>query len=137
MINEDNIEEEKDLVCFELNNWFAGRDYPDAEPFVSWLGNDLKLKFLNDDWVRKNKLCVSVNNIDMSVQFRIVAPRKWVEDNCPELLTKYKKFIVTENEYGDFIDRFCISFPDYENYNIGVHWYGEDDEDEINEDEED
>ena len=26
-----------DIVYFELNNWFAGRDYPDAEPFLSWM----------------------------------------------------------------------------------------------------
>ena len=26
-----------EVVYFELNNWFSGRDYPDAEPFLSWM----------------------------------------------------------------------------------------------------
>lgn len=37
-----------DIVYFELNNWFRGRDYPNDEPFVSWMSNDLQLKFNNE-----------------------------------------------------------------------------------------
>ena len=29
---------EKDkVIYFELNNWMSGDDYPDAEPFISWM----------------------------------------------------------------------------------------------------
>lgn len=42
-----------DIICFELNNWFAGKDYPADEPFLSWMGNDLRLRFMDDDWVRE------------------------------------------------------------------------------------
>ena len=31
-----------DVVYFELNNWFSGRDYLSEEPIYSWLCNDLK-----------------------------------------------------------------------------------------------
>ena len=117
-----------DVIYFELNNWFAGRDYPDAEPFLSWLGNDSQLKFLNEDWVKENKLCVSTNNIDMSTTFRITAPKEWVEKNCPELLTKYNKFVKVEDENGDVVDRFGYPFLCYYNKNIGIDWVEEGDE---------
>lgn len=26
-----------DIVYFEVNNWIQGRDYPDEEPFLSWM----------------------------------------------------------------------------------------------------
>ena len=48
----NNIEE--DVIHFQLNNWSLGKDYPDEEPFISWMGNNLK--FLDKAWVRKNKL---------------------------------------------------------------------------------
>jgi hypothetical protein len=48
----------EDVVYFELNNWFAGQDYPDCEPFLTWMGNDLQLRFRDEDWVKENKLCV-------------------------------------------------------------------------------
>lgn len=25
------------IIYFEMNNWFAGRDYPDCEPFLTWM----------------------------------------------------------------------------------------------------
>ena len=31
-----------EIVYFELNNWFSGRDYPNEEPFTTWCDDDLK-----------------------------------------------------------------------------------------------
>lgn len=32
---------EKEVIYFELNNWFSGEHYPAEEPFTTWIGNDL------------------------------------------------------------------------------------------------
>lgn len=29
------------IYYFELNNWFPGRDYPDDEPFISWMNEEI------------------------------------------------------------------------------------------------
>lgn len=47
-----------DVVYFELNNWFADRDFPASEPFMSWMKNDLKIQFRDEAWVKQNKLAV-------------------------------------------------------------------------------
>ena len=39
------------IIYFELNNWFCGSDYPNDEPFVSWMSNDLQLRLENEDWI--------------------------------------------------------------------------------------
>ena len=76
-----------DVVYISVNNWFCGRDYPDTPNFRKWLGNDLKQTFSNNDWAKENKLCINAGNIDMSSNYTITAPKEWVEQNCPELLT--------------------------------------------------
>lgn len=144
-----------DVVYFELDNWFCGRDYPNAEPFISWMSNDLKLRFGDKKWCKENKLCVKAGMIDMSVCFCIAAPREWVEANCPDLLTDkeytykvlFKEFDKEKNEWVDgeemkpkkFSDFVCqpdedgdaygkISnwrFPEYCEENFGVEWYDE------------
>lgn len=58
----------------------------------------------------------------MSVNFCITAPREWVKENCPELLTKYSQFIVTPDEEGYVESRFAeegARFFDYTKENIG------------------
>lgn len=126
---------DKEIVYFELNNWSCGKDYPAAEPFLSWMGNDYKLAFLNESFVRENKLCVVKDIIDMSVNFCITATKQWVMDNCPELLTKYTDFLRYPDEYGDVIGRFDNEFLEYDEENIGIQDVyiddEEDDEDEI------
>ena len=77
----------KDIIYFSVNNWFSGRDYPDTPNFRKWLGNDLNQTFMNDEWCKKNKLCVYYGLVDMSRNYTISAPKDWVEKNCPELLT--------------------------------------------------
>jgi hypothetical protein len=38
----------EEIIYFELDNWFGGRDYPDTEPFNSWMDDDLNLAFANE-----------------------------------------------------------------------------------------
>ena len=83
----------------------------------------------------------------MSMNYIIAAPRKWVEENCPELLTdneftyrtcihskdgdkvienikKYSDFVDKPDEYGDVEDhRFGWPYIEYKPENFGVHWY--------------
>lgn len=74
----------KDVVYFEVNNWFPGRDYPDAEPFHEWLNGDED--FFTDEYCKENKLVAVLSFVDMSVNYCIAAPIEWVEKNCPKLL---------------------------------------------------
>lgn len=114
-----------DIVYFELNNWFSGRDYPNAEPFLSWLKNDLNLAFENEEWVKENQLCVLADVIDMSINFCISAKKEWVEKNCPELLTKYTDFLRYQDEDHVVYGRFGHVFLTYKEENIGVFWEDE------------
>jgi hypothetical protein len=109
-----------EIVYFELNNWFSGRDYPDDEPFLSWMRNDLQIKFNDEDWVKENKLCVVFDFVDMSQNFCITATKKWVEKNCPSLLTIHTKYLRFPNEYGEVYGRFGHEFLEYEEYNFGI-----------------
>lgn len=109
-----------EIIYFELNNWFAGRDYPDDEPFLSWMSDDLKIKFHDEEWVIENKLCVVHDIVDMSSNFCITTTKEWVEDNCPDLLTKYTEFLRTPDEYGNVIGHFGHDFLEYDEYNFGI-----------------
>lgn len=115
----------KDVVYFELNNWVRGIGYPEAEPFVSWMSNDLALTFRDENFIKENKLCVVWQLVDMSVNFCITAPRPWVEDNCPELLTKYTRFLRHPNpdpkNEGVVYGHFDTEFLPYAEENIGLH----------------
>lgn len=122
----DNME----FIYFELNNWFCGRDYPDAEPFVSWMANDLKQKFRDEDWVKENKLVVVESFVDMSLNYCITATKEWVQINFPELLTKFTQFIRSGEEHDDLPEgRFGCPFLEYSEDNIGCH-YAEEKEDD-------
>lgn len=116
-----------DIVYFELNNWFMTIDYPGVEPFISWMGNDENIAFANENWVKKNKLCVVADAVDMSLNFCITAKRKWVEENCPILLTdRCVEFLRFPNQDGDVYGRFGHSFLDYCKENIGLFWMEDD-----------
>ena len=118
-----------EIVYFELNNWFAGRDYPDCEPFLTWMGNDLQIKFRDEDWVKENKLVVVESFVDMSLNYCITATKEWVQLNCPELLTKYIQFVrYSEEDDGLPEGRFGCPFLEYNEDNIGNH-YAEEKED--------
>ena len=96
----------KDIIYFEVNNWFVGRDYPNTKQFIEWMGDDLCIAFRNEEWVKANKLYVVYCRLDMSQNFCVTATRKWVEENCPELLTDYKQFLRYPDEEGDVYGEF-------------------------------
>ena len=148
-----------DIVYFELNNWFSGRDYPPFEPFISWLGDDFKQTLCNEEWVKENKLVVVCGPLDMSMNYCITAPRKWIEENYPDLLTDkeydyevlmyYKgenTIKIEHNKFSNFlryseddeppIGRYGMHFLPYTEENIGVHWEEVDYYDEVDDDDE-
>jgi len=137
-----------DIVYFELNNWFAGRDYPNAEPFLSWMRDDLNQTFRNEKWVKENKLCVVFTMIDMSCNYCITATKDWVLKNCPDLLSdkeydvtflignkggthekvehySFKQFLRYPDEDGDVYSRFGMEFLPYEECNFGITYVEE------------
>lgn len=137
-----------ELVSFELNNWFSGRDYPPEEPFNAWVCHHA---FSDDAWCKKNRLVVLVGTIDMSTNWCITAPKEWVKENCPALLygkrytyttiihqkdgdirktheKSMSDFIRYPDEDGDVHGRFGWRFPEYCEENYGVHFYEEDGE---------
>lgn len=116
-----------EIIYFELNNWFSGRDYPNAEPFLSWMqcnkDNKYYIQFRDESWINENKLVVVESLVDMSMNFCITATRDWVEQSCPELLTTYKEFIRQPDEDGEApYGRFGCPFLEYEEDNIGYHY---------------
>jgi hypothetical protein len=117
-----------DIVYFELNNWYAGTDYPNEEPFITWMGNDCNLMFQNEEWVKQNKLCVAEDIVDMSVNFCITATKEWVLENCPKLLTDYKEFLRFPNEDEIVESRFGFVFLDYSEDNFGIAHRREDEQ---------
>ena len=112
-----------DIIYFELNNWFSGCDYPNAEPFLSWMRDDLNQKFRDEEWIKENKLVVVESLVDMSMNFCVTATKEWVENNCPELLYTYENF-VRKPEDGEDVPygRFECPFLEYNEENIGYHY---------------
>lgn len=112
-----------DVIYFEFNNWSRGKDYPDAEPFLSWMKNDLKQKFRDENWIKENHLVVVVSIVDMSINYCIAATKEWVQLNCPELLTTYAQFIRCSEEDDELPEgRFGCPFLEHKEENIGLHF---------------
>lgn len=105
-----------ELIRFELNNWFEGRDYPNEEPFITWMCNDLNQYFMKENWTKENGLVVTVALVDMSFNYCIVAKKSWVERFCPKLLTTYSEFVRDNSQFD-------IPFREYCPENLGVRWY--------------
>lgn len=91
------------IIYFEINNWICGDDYPNAEPFKSWLHDDLNQTLKDDNWCKENKICVNHERIDMSNNYKITATMDWVRQNCPQLLeNQNSKFIYNlKDEYDE------------------------------------
>lgn len=142
----------KEIICFELNNWFCGRDYPPEEPFISWIKTR---QFANDEWCKNNKLVVLAGMIDMSINYIVLAPKEWIIRNCPKLLSNqdyeyktilgvydketekfiekeiihkhnFSNFIIEPDEDNNYYGRFNTPCLDYYEKNFGVHWINED-----------
>ena len=116
-----------EIVYFELNNWMSGDDYPAREPFISWCGNDFKLQFDDENWVKENKLVVVRSVIDMSAQWNITAPKSWILENCPDLINdpELDKFIIKPEDDEDDMPRGRFDIPclPYTPENIGITYY--------------
>lgn len=136
-----------DIIHLQLNNWFSGRDYPSEEPFIYWISNN---KFCDDEWCKENQLCVNAAYLDASINWCIAAPRTWVEEHCPIILSEDNFTYFTQQSYwNDEIDkaewktiqhvkwysefivhgdegRWGTHFPEYKEENYGVHWEVED-----------
>lgn len=133
------------VVHFSFNNWFSGRDYPIGEKYSKLVCENY---FSREDWVKENKLVVVTGPIDMSKNWCVSAPKQWVEENLPELLTdntytykinqyykgeekeityikNYSDFVCIPNKYGDIISKYGMPFKEYLEENIGVHWWNE------------
>lgn len=107
-----------DIVYFWLNDW----DYPEEEPYLSWMlgEKDNKSVFQDEDWVKANKLCVILVPYIMDIYFFITAKREWVEKNCPSILTEYSDYIRTPDENGEVPDPICGRYKTYCEENIGI-----------------
>lgn len=109
-----------EVIYFELNNWHGGTNFPLNMRFLDWMNH---YNFRNEEWVKKNKLCVVVTTVDLSLNYCVTATREWVEDNCYELLETYTEFLREPDEYGDVYSTLTdIPFLKYSEENIGVHW---------------
>ena len=58
-----------EIIYFELNNWMSGRDYPDAEPFITWCSDDYHLYFSDENWVKENKWSPAISEIRKGIYF--------------------------------------------------------------------
>lgn len=101
-----------EIIYFEINNWFAGRDYPNREPFLSWI-TGYGGKFNDEKWCKENKLCVVAGNLDMSSNWCITATKDWVLKNCPYILSDEIDQITFQvgnsNGWEDKIEKYALN----------------------------
>lgn len=153
-----------EIVYFEINNWFAGRDYPNREPFLSWV-TGYGGQFNDEEWCKENKLCVVAGTLDMSYNWCVTATKEWVLKNCPYILSsetdKVTFKVMSSGTWEDEVEEYALNrflrFPDEdgdvygefdwmflpwceENFGITYHednyWDYEDEEEEENEEDE-
>ena len=122
------------MLFFELNNWACGEDYPNDEPFLEWFADDLKIKFMDEQWVIENGLIVIVSIIDMSINFCVTAPDEWVEHNCPSLLENpaNHKFLREPFQYEEdpSYGRFGCPFYSLDEKPAGIYFASEKEDNE-------
>ena len=111
----------EEIMYIEINNWSPGETYPIDMLLTEAMADKncyFQKFFSNDEWCKKNKICVHYEMVDMSLNFRITAPRSWVEKYCPTLL-KDDRFIMhpdVENE---------DMYPSEEDYKAGKSIWGD------------
>lgn len=98
--------------------------YPTGESNIAniWNFENWKDCVVENVYSKNGELVIVESFVDMSINFCVSAKREWVEQNCPELLTKYKEFIRVEDEdeevpYGNF----GCPFLEWSENNIGIH----------------
>ena len=111
----------QDIIYFELNHWCPEDYYPDCEPYVTWMDDNV-LQFRDQKWIKENKLVVVETLVDMSCNYCITAPREWVEKNCKEIITTHTKFLREPDENGNIYGQFGCPFLPYTEDNIG-YWF--------------
>lgn len=134
-----------EVVYLHFNDWEHNIDYPPIYPIDRLVSGHV---FWNEQFVEQNKLAVLVSHVDMSVNFCITAPKEWVMEYCPEVLTDYTyayhypSGLVETKHYSDFVchpedgddevyDEFGFRFLPYEEEYIGkVIWDEEEEEEE-------
>ena len=112
--NPDNI------IYFEVNDLLPGVFYPDDEPFITWMNHNVSA-FLNDKFVKSNKLCVIAYEADDSIQYCVRANKSWILKNCPKLLTEYEQFLRIPDSNGFVYSDLGFPFLKYSQQNFGVH----------------
>ena len=125
-----------EVVYFQMNNWFAGRDYPAEEPFLTWMKDDCKLLLCNGKFAKQNQLCVKVRIVDMAHVFMVTALKSWVEKTCPSLLTEHSRFLVQPDASGRYMGRFGMEAFEWKPSHVGTYWMDDYDSEEDEEDEE-
>ena len=111
-----------EIIYFSVNNWFEGRDYPPTDNFRKWLRDDFQQQFKDDKWAKENKLCIAYELIDQSMNYCITASKKWVEENCPRLLTHYQQFL-RGSENNEARGHWGTKFLEYIPENFGSRYY--------------
>lgn len=75
---------EENVIYFELNDWHKTDSYPPLDIFETWIK---ERKFSDDEWCKRNRLCVIAASPDEPLQHWLVtATTLWVAEKCPELL---------------------------------------------------
>lgn len=93
---------EDEIIYFEVNHWAMREDYPEQEPFPTWMDDYNLDKYLgNDEWVKENKICVVMFPVDMSMSFMVTAPKSWVEKVCPAILLEENSKFIRHPEEGE------------------------------------
>lgn len=117
-----------DVVYFEVNNWFCGRDYPDDDPFHVWMKDDNIYNhtapgLTNLQYVKENHIVVLACRLDMSMNFCVSAPLLWVQENCPcLLLEKNAKFIRYPGTDGQVYGKYEHRFLPCDQNHWGIWW---------------
>ena len=117
----------EDVIYFSVNNWGA-YDFPQTPRFIEWMAQ-LLIPFASDAFCKENRLCVYAMAVDMSVSFGVTAPRKWVEENCPEIIGSDFQYMPDENGNPPDEGRYGVPFKEYSEDEIGVTWVTPDDDD--------
>ena len=75
---------EENVIYFELNDWHKTDSYPPLPIFQKWVK---ERKFSDEDWCKRNRLCVIAASPDEPLQHWLVtAPLEFVAEYCPELI---------------------------------------------------